>query len=475
VDQAKKEFMGRSGWIGFYLGLWAILLFLLPSCGEDPAPGPSGQPVTPPQAREKYNVVLISLDTLRADHLGSYGYGRKVSPKLDHFTRRSVRFERAYSHAPWTTPAHGSLLSSLYPTVLGFTRYPEPGKIADRVETMAEFFKAQGYKTHAVTEGGMVHAQFGFDQGFDKYFQSAKHVDHGVNEAMKWITENKDERFFFFYHTYDIHRYNPPEEYRKKFVAPGEHRLAGMEDLALKIQNFDNKEFIQSLDENDLRYIVDLYDASIAWVDRYVGLLLEVLERQDLLKKTIVVITSDHGEEFLERSRTGHGYSNYEEQIRVPMIIYHPEVTPGVRETLFRHIDLLPTLAAGLGLPRRNEWLGESLFNCIEKGDDPNARDAVFSFCECGHSPMCSLQTKRWKLIGFGNKKETYLFDLEADPKERKPVGAEFDSVRRQFSAKLEQIKEVNQKLKPCFAGEGVEAGEMPEDLLKQLRGLGYL
>ena len=202
--------------------------FLLGSCCEEPS--------TPSASRPEYNVLVISLDTLRADHLHAYGYDRDVSPGIDRFAERSVRFETAYSHAPWTTPAHGAMLTSLYPTVLGLKKFLEKGRISDRVETMAEFFKAHGYRTHAVTEGGMVHARFGFDQGFEKYFQSAKHVDHGVGEALKWLEQHGNETFFFFFHTYDIHRYNPPEEYRKLFVSPGPHRLQGGEDLMRQIQ-----------------------------------------------------------------------------------------------------------------------------------------------------------------------------------------------------------------------------------------------
>jgi arylsulfatase A-like enzyme len=445
----------------------AAFLLLLGSCGEAPSP--------PSAPLREYNVLVISLDTLRADHLGVYGYGREVSPRIDRFARASVRFETAYSHAPWTTPAHGALLTSFYPTVLGLKKFLEVGRISERVETMAEFFKSHGYRTHAVTEGGMVHADFGFDQGFEKYFQSARHVDHGVGETLKWLGSHGHEKFYFFYHTYDIHRYNPPEEYQKQFVTPGPRSLQAGESLMKQIQLYENEDFIASLEDEDLKYIIDIYDASIRWVDHHVGVLLEYLERNGLLEKTIVVITSDHGEEFLERSRTGHGYSNYEEQIRVPMVIHHPDAAPGIRKTMFRHIDLLPTLADAMGFEKRREWLGESLLDCLLHGDRGTGGKTRVSYCECGHSNLTSIQTPEWKLIYSSNPQKLSLYNLKEDPAEKKSVLEEYEGVARQFKRVLDRITQNNRKLMPIFAGEKVEMDDLPQDLLEDLKKLGYV
>jgi arylsulfatase A-like enzyme len=446
---------------------------LLPAACSD-EPGKAGQ--TKPERPEpkQYNVLLISLDTLRADHLGVYGYGREVSPRIDAFAGRSIRFERAYSHAPWTTPAHAAMLTSLYPTMMGLHKYPETGRIGDRVETMAEFFKAHGYLTQAVTEGGMVHAEFGFAQGFDYYFQSARHVDHGVEKTFAWLDKYGDHPFFFFFHTYDVHRYDPPDEFRELFTDPAYKRLRQDPDLAKKIQEYENRDFVDSLEEEDLKYIVDLYDASIRWVDRYVDSLLEYLERRGLLKKTIVVVTSDHGEEFLERSRTGHGYSNFEEQIRVPLIFHHPDLEPGIRHTMFRHIDLLPTLAEAVGLPRRPEWLGESLWDAIALGNESPGEDRKLSFCECGHSNYRSVQSLRWKLIDNKTPEKILLYDLEGDPLEKQDVSKENPEMQRRLKDLLDRIEKFNREISPRFAGEGVNQEDLPEDLLEQLRKLGY-
>lgn len=449
--------------------LVSALVFSLFGCGDE-----STTATNPPEKKERYNVLLISLDTLRVDHVGAYGYDRPVSPKIDRFAEKAIRFDRAYSHAPWTTPSHASLLTSLYPSALGLKKYPETGTISERVETMAEYFKSQGYLTQAVTEGGMVHAQFGFAQGFDYYFQSARHVDHGVEAAVKWLDQYGHHPFFFFFHTYDIHRYDPPDEYRNLFVTQKDHPLAKDEDLAKKIQNYDNSEFIKGLDEADLKYIIDLYDASIRWVDHYVAELLAYLQERDLLDRTIVVITSDHGEEFLERSRTGHGYSNFEEQIHVPLIVFHPDLTPGSRSTLFRHIDVLPTLADALDMPVRREWLGESLWPVMKNGDDKTRLNTRLNFCECGHSDYRSIQSSRWKLIDNKAPRSTSLYNLEKDPDEKSEVGEENPKVKRTLSQLLQQIETLNKKLSPQFAGDSVGTDELPEDLLNQLQELGY-
>ena len=471
----------------------ALLLVLLAgACGDAPEPTPvvpaTGDPaasgdsdtVPPGGAARKRNVLLISLDTLRADHLGCYGYPRPVSPRIDRFAKDSVVFGHAYSHAPWTTPAHGALLTSLYPSILGLKRFPDPGRIADPVETLAEYFRDQGYRTHAVTEGGMVHADFGFDQGFEKYFQSAKHVDHGVGEALKWLRahakDRGDEPFFLFYHTYDIHRYAPPDEYRKLFVKPGTHRLDEDEELARHIQLLENEAFTASLTEEDLAHIKDLYDASIRWVDRYVGELLEHFERTGLLKNTVVVITSDHGEEFLERSRTGHGYSNFEEQIKVPLIIRAPGATAGSRATLFRHIDLAPTLAACLGLPIRDHWLGENLWPCVRDGDAAAPAGVRLSYCEGGHLAHRSLQTRQFKLVDDRRKKGNLaLYDLTKDPGEKRDVLGEKEKMGRNLKKVMDGIVRANAALKARLApGEGTGERTLPKELLDELRKLGY-
>ncbi len=453
------------------------LFCVLPACGSsDPENGDeapvSGDGSAGPASA--YNVLLISLDTLRADHLHVYGYERKVSPRIDDFAAKAVRFERAYSHAPWTAPAHASMLTSLYPTALGIERFPETGSIADRVETMAEFFKAHGYSTHAVTEGGYVHARFGFDQGFDYYFQSAKHVDHGVKEAIKWIDKHGQERFFFFFHTYDVHRYAPPDEYYRKFSRKASPRLATDPDLARKVQSFKNEEFVSSLTDDDLSFLIDLYDASIFWVDRHVGILLEYLDRKGLLSKTVVAVTSDHGEEFIERGRTGHGYSHYEEQISIPMIIHHPDIEPGVRKTMFRHIDLLPTLAEAVGLQSRPEWLGESLYLCLKNGDSAAGADKRFNFSECGHSPFKAIQSLRWKLIASDDAGKAWLYDLKGDPGELNEMQDENEDIVRQLGMLMGKINKANITLKSAFGGEGVKREDLPKELLDQLRELGY-
>jgi len=474
------------------MSLIAALFLCLQSCGDEEPAGLKKQPKKtnnanktanklgkkPNRAGKKgkgfdYNVVLISLDTLRADHLGVYGYNKKVSPKIDKFAKASIVFNNAYSHAPWTAPAHAAMLTSLYPSVLGLKKYPTVGRIADKVETMAEYFKSQGYRTYAVTEGGWVHARFGFDQGFEKYFQSAKHVQKGVINAKKWIQENKKDKFFLFFHTYDIHRYNPPAEFRKGIVPEEKHRFAEDKTLAKNIQLLENEEFLKTINEKDKEYIVSLYDASIKYVDNYVGQLIEYLGKSGLLKNTIVVITSDHGEEFWENGRTGHGYTNREEQIKVPMIIYHPKMTAGRRRGVFRHIDLLPTLAKCLNRPVRPSWLGQSYVDYM-MNPKKKMKDR-FNFCEAGHKNYKSIQTSKWKLVQFKGEKIPKLYDLKNDPKEIKSVFKDNEAVMRPLKQTLTEIIKINRKLQPSFTEKGDKTPAMSKKLLEQMRKLGYV
>lgn len=270
--------------------------------------------VRPRNLEDKYNVILISLDTLRADHLHFMGYKRDTSPNLDMIAHNGVYFTTAVSQAPWTIPSHFSIFTSTYPSVHGgkdpvdIYYAPWNGKLP----TMASILRDKGHLTAAFTGKGSISARFGFYKGFDFYnetnsFENGEcvgDVETVFNKSIKWLSENNDRNFFLFIHTYEPH-----SPYCDDFFVRQE-----------KIKNA----------ESDIEYRTAKYDGDIRRTDFYVGVLMDKLNELGLTDNTIIVITSDHGEDLGGRMppeavlQYGHGHHLYDEVLLVPLIFHNP-------------------------------------------------------------------------------------------------------------------------------------------------------
>lgn len=299
----------------------------------------------PAAAAPGSNVLIISLDTLRADRLGCYGYDRPTSPALDAFAADATRFDRMYSESTWTLPTHMTLFTGLFPSSHGVVR-PEH-RLPEGITTLAEILQSEDYKTYAVTDGGYVDSHFGFGRGFDRYEEREKEFRSTLFLAKNFLaTVRDDENFLLFLHTYDIHcPYDPPAEYAEMFrTRPPEDHL----EVTGKCGNPDFNS--RDLTPGQVRFLSDQYDAGIRAVDDLLGDFLAYLEDEGWLEDTIVVITSDHGEQFWEHGRIGHGYSLYWETIQIPCIVRAPGVPPGVVTGGTGLVDVMPTLLDLLGL-----------------------------------------------------------------------------------------------------------------------------
>jgi arylsulfatase A-like enzyme len=244
-------------------------------------------------------------------------------------------------------------------------------------------------------------------------------------------------------------------------------------DLAVSLQRFFD--YVDVKDPADRKRIVALYDEEIRYVDHWLGIFFQGLEDRGLMENTVIVLVSDHGEEFWEHGRTGHGFTNFQEVLRVPLVIYHPDVPAGRRDGLVRLLDVLPTVADMVGAPARKEWQGQSLFPLIKKESETPVR---FSYAELGHIPYVSVLNDRWKLVRkLSNKKltgkasEDRLYDLEADPGETRDVAADHPEVYKRMVKLMETLMKGNEAL-----AAGYEAGEaiIDEELRRQLDALGY-
>lgn len=428
-----------------------------------------------PEAPRPRGVVLISLDTLRADRLGFQGYERPTSPFLDSLAARSLVFDDAISQAPWTGPAHASMLTSMYPSTLGLGAYPRAGRVPERAVAIAEVLREAGFRTHAETGGGFLARGLGFAQGFESYEDRPRPFSQSVERAAAWLAEiGPGQRFFLFLHTYDIHGFDPPRWARSELMdarqlPPDLARLLaaamkrGAHGLAELLQNPIHARAVQQLQPETRVYLSQLYDASIRAVDRQLARLLEELGELGLLEETLLVITSDHGEELFDHGRTGHGFTLFRENLRVPLLLSHPTLAPGRIARTVQIIDLAPTIVELLGVPVPSDWQGRSLL-----GESLQR----LAFSEGAHRPLRAVQGGAFKLIRAESGADGWLFDLRSDPAETRNLIGQGEPMEAALRGALDSWQRDN-VLRQLQA-----PGAMPplgDEISRQLEALGYL
>jgi arylsulfatase A-like enzyme len=314
------------------------------------------------------NIILISVDSLRADRLGCYGYDHPTSPEIDRLAAGGVRFIRAISQATWTLPSHLSLLTSRYPFEFGDTG-PDM-RAQPEIPHLPELLRATGYATGAVTGGAYLNASFGFSRGFDSYV-TERTVEGFVHSACEWLgTAGQRQPFFLFLHTYEVHDYSLQHGHH---LAEFESGYAGKVQPGFDlVSEIDRRNGISVLDEADVAHINALYDGEVRCADAALGCIFARLRELELWGDTFVILLSDHGEMLGEHGAFGHENSMYEEQIRVPLIVRGPGVaSPSVGQSVDGVVeltDVAPTIleAAGVEIPSRME--GESLWSALRGG-----------------------------------------------------------------------------------------------------------
>ncbi|MGB8959807.1 MAG: sulfatase, partial [Candidatus Aminicenantales bacterium] len=272
-----------------------------------------------------HNVLLITLDTTRADHLGCYGFAQAATPNLDRLAGEGIRFARVYAPAPLTLPSHASIMTGLYPATHGVRNNGH--ELVSKWKTLAEVLKGRGFTTAAFVSSFSVDSRFGIGRGFDVYddtfevqaplkgANAERRAGDTFARFSRWLDGHAQDRFFAWVHYYDPHLpYDPPSPYREG--SPGRP-----------------------------------YDGEIAYMDHYVGAILEALEAKGLRDKTLIVVAGDHGEGLGDKAETGHGIFLYEETMRVPLIINGRKAFPRPRvvEGAVRLVDVAPTILETLG------------------------------------------------------------------------------------------------------------------------------
>lgn len=365
-----------------------------------------------PRAARRRNVIVISIDTLRADHLGTYGAYRPTSPALDAFAKEAAVFTAAWSVWPETSGSHMSLFTSRFPSEHGVTSFistPPP-----TIALLAEQLRAGGYRTRAFTEDGGVWAHAGFARGFGAYGErrSATGVYPGeaaatFGDATRWIEAHADRTFFLFVHTYQVHGpYTPPRAYRQLFAD-----VPGREGTAFAGHALN-------------------YDREIRFTDDQVGAFLASLHRLGLDDRTIVILLSDHGEEFGDHGGMGHGRTLYREVLHVPLVVRAPGLaTPARIATPVSLLDVAPTVLDLLGLPADRGHRGVSLAALLRGGRDtgPPADRPIYGEIDRDdliahdHVRMTSVRSDGRTAITDSMDGTTRCYAAD-DPDERRPL-----------------------------------------------------
>jgi len=427
--------------------------------------------------RSRPNVILYLIDTLRADHLGTYGYPLPTSPNIDALAADSFRFTRAVAQASWTRPATASILTGLYPYTHGAVTLHDA--LRPDATTLAELLRAQGYQTAAVVTNVNVGGGFGFDRGFDQFTylpeDEARPTLHVSSDAVNdvvfpWLQTHGQKPFLLYIHVSDPHApYAPPQGFAEKFRPAGlSSPLASSPQAVRKLM-----EEPALITPDNLRYLQSLYDGEIAFTDQNFGNLLSQLQQLGLYERSIIVLTADHGEEFHDHGGFEHGRTLYAEQLEVPLLIRLPGADHGTRQVAcqVRQIDVLPTLLDLLGIAVPAAVEGGSLVPALEGGCGMEEAFAQTSLAE--RAERRALITKEWKMLeALGSRNPgPELYDLASDPHEQhnlaeqRPVllGYARQSLR-QWAMRAARVSASGGKPPPTVGAETME----------RLRALGY-
>lgn len=444
-------------------GLFSALLTTLVSCGSQPPP----------------NILFVSLDTTRPDHLGLYGYSRPTSPNLDRLGSQGLVFDRAVAQMTITNPSHASMFTGLYPHTHEVGENTR--RLADDFVTLTEILADRGYRSGGFVSGHPLRQEItGLTQGFDHYDSEMKRRRDGevtVDRALAWLdtvqSAEEEAPYFLFVHFYDAHG---PFRYREDL-----HHMFESQEPGPPVEFVPQYQRLRAPDGTKLRFqnqYIDRYDTALRYQDVHLGRLLERVDLDD----TLVVVTADHGETLFERAtqlHLNHGTSVFQEQIRIPLVFAGPGIEPGRTDRMAETVDLLPTLLGLFGWQPDVPYAlqGEDLM-APETADRRATAFASNRARTTNHADrdyelrnrefIHTVQTEQWKLIRYPGKEEDYLelYDLMADPMEL----ANLSTQEPRVLAGLQQIL-------VGWARDIADEpnADLPQEELDALRALGYV
>jgi arylsulfatase A-like enzyme len=431
------------------------------------------QPQTPP------NIVLYIIDTLRADHLGCYGYSRPTSPRIDAFANDATLFAHASAQSAWTKPAVATILTGLYPPVHGANSVSDV--LSDEVPTLAEALAESGYDTAGFVTNSVLSRAYGFAQGFNhfEYLEETEdrefhQLSDRVNRSVfSWLDNRpQEDPFFICVHTMDPHApYTPrspfAEELASQVTDPRLGRLQIVNGLTWKDR---------APEKNTASDLMALYDGEIRFNDAQFGELLDKLEAMNVLESSLVVFVSDHGEEFGDHGRWQHGFTLFEEMLHVPLIIRFPFAAGAgtVVSTTVGQVDVVPTVleVAGLAVPPGVQ--GRSLAQLVGNQSATEESVPLFSYIKKQRwRDVASVTAADRKLVWYriydSPRPQIELYDLVRDPRETNNLASEESVLAGYFMSVLKDAER-------SWAGRApTEESILSEEMEERLRALGYL
>ena len=449
-------------------GLLLALAWHLAGCAEPRRPASPESEPSPANPPRRDNIVVITIDTLRADALGIYGNSDGHSPRLDAWAADAVIFDRALTAVGTTFPSHATLFTGLYPKHHGVRQNTD--RLDDRFTTLAEILSDAGYDTASFVSLGPMLRRGGLHQGIDTASDGPEtkgpaRPGSEVNEmAIPWLTARGERPFFLWLHYFEPHSPYPLTPFAREQLAGYTGPLA---------EGASVKTFYRLGDEipwtpEEMRAVRVLYDAQVREVDRAVGEILELLQRPDLISKTTVFVTADHGQALGEHGETGHAWGLRQPVLHVPLIARFPDVQPRRIAHRVGLVDLVPTVLDRLSLPVPQGLDGTSLLPLLD--GQPLPHDTYFA--EVRHSRVLwpedrSIAVFDGDLKGIFKPGESYFFDLEDDPQELSPLTGDFETGSQ---AALKRLAADYHRTEVEVA-----QPEVSEAVRKELEALGYI
>jgi arylsulfatase A-like enzyme len=439
-----------------------------------------------PRSARKPSIILISADALRPDHLGCYGYGRNTSPNIDQLARDSVLFENAVSQASWTLPSVSSLFTSLYPSFCGVHTWNT--RLPSSEITLPRILRRNGYTTAACINNPLLIPAYGLSQGFDLYDYLDSNMEEQLETVSRWLEVMKNQSFFLYVHLLSPHTpYEAPDPFCRAFGQPEHPKLGTTTSAINELERSGRK-----LTKSDLDYLIAQYDGSILYLDDFIKRLLDRLKHLDLYDTSLVILFSDHGEQFQEHGHLTHCHSLYQEEIRIPLIMKPPSGSglkalriPG----LVRSIDLLPTILDFLKIKPLDFAQGKSLWPLL--WGKSYASGATFA--ELNVFGILAITKGRFKYVytdpdiyaqtqknpdfpRLSIKFFEELYDLEGDPGEKSNlVDLRPDLIRLFRRERLRFFENAALFRKDRFGSQETNRIVLDQSMKERLRALGYL
>lgn len=435
------------------------------------------------------NILFVTIESMRADHAGAYGYARDTTPTLDALADEGTLFETVVTTSNWTLPAVMSMFTSLFPGLHGAVS-PQT-RLRPDVKTLPGVLREAGYQTAAIISNPMLHRTFGCDAGFDLYDDFSIALDVGGMDILgdgapprlthvveritgprttqladAWLRNRDPDRPFFLHVFYfDPHySYLSPPPYNTMFT---DSAYDGSQD-GRGIKGIDS----DALTSSDKAHIVALYDGTVRFTDTQIARLLGIVESLGLEDRTLVIVTGDHGEEFWEHGSTAHGHTLYDELLLVPLVVRGPGVAPGQRiGGQISQLDIMPTLLAFLDLDIPDQCLGVSHAGLLRGGGEPPSVPA-FMESVADRIPQAGLRTPDWKLIERYDTGAFEVYALTDDPEETRNLYGDPDAplppdLLARFRAWKAMIADGRRQASDT-------AEPMDRRLEQQLRSMGY-